>query len=310
MSLENRRSLVGPLILITLGIILLLNNLGITDWNLWDLIFRFWPVILIACGIEILFGRRSSIGPIIGIIVAVAIITGVLSIFPRPTTNSSLVSREISQPLNGATEAEIEIFSRVSQLNLSALPNAPTPLNDAKLITGAIKLWQNEYLDENYNVQNSLVQYSLKSKDGAPFPWNRNKSQFEPTWVLQINPSIPTALAVKTGIGKTVLDLTGTSVTRLEVKVGVGETQVTLPSTGDIEAEIKGGVGKSEVIIPKGMAARIEVSKGIGAVFVPERFSRRDHRLYQSDGFDTADHRIDLEVKGGVGEIRIIDNNL
>ncbi|RIK28496.1 MAG: cell wall-active antibiotics response protein, partial [Chloroflexi bacterium] len=62
---KNRSSLFGPILLIGLGILLLLSNLGVLTVNVWQMLFRFWPVILIAVGLDILFGRRSGIGAII-----------------------------------------------------------------------------------------------------------------------------------------------------------------------------------------------------------------------------------------------------
>jgi len=59
--MEQRRwrgSLVGPIILIGLGIVFLLNNLGLLSWSVWEVILRLWPILLIAIGLDILLGRR------------------------------------------------------------------------------------------------------------------------------------------------------------------------------------------------------------------------------------------------------------
>jgi hypothetical protein len=47
-------------ILIGLGVVFLLNNPGILNWSVWDVIFRLWPVLLIAAGLDILIGRRAD----------------------------------------------------------------------------------------------------------------------------------------------------------------------------------------------------------------------------------------------------------
>ena len=49
---KRRSSLIGPTILIGLGIVFLLNNMGILDWNVWEVIFRLWPVLIIAAGLS------------------------------------------------------------------------------------------------------------------------------------------------------------------------------------------------------------------------------------------------------------------
>lgn len=49
---------VGPIILIGLGVLLLFANFGLFRWYLFG---RFWPVILIAIGAWILFGRAKQV---------------------------------------------------------------------------------------------------------------------------------------------------------------------------------------------------------------------------------------------------------
>jgi hypothetical protein len=51
-----RRPLAGlvvPLVLTAVGIVLLLNTLGVLPWERWSEIGRFWPVLVIAVGLGI-----------------------------------------------------------------------------------------------------------------------------------------------------------------------------------------------------------------------------------------------------------------
>ena len=52
------RNLVGGFILLAIGTLLLLDNLGIADFG--EMIGTFWPIILIVIGISILLRRRPS----------------------------------------------------------------------------------------------------------------------------------------------------------------------------------------------------------------------------------------------------------
>ena len=47
----------GGLLVILVGLMLLLVNLGYMDMVVWNLLFRYWPVLLIAGGICILLPR-------------------------------------------------------------------------------------------------------------------------------------------------------------------------------------------------------------------------------------------------------------
>ena len=51
---------VGALILIALGVIFLLKNLGIADIRIFEVLSVWWPLILIAVGVSMLLKRRPE----------------------------------------------------------------------------------------------------------------------------------------------------------------------------------------------------------------------------------------------------------
>jgi len=76
---HHRPSLVGPLILIAVGILLLLNQAGRLPWTVWGTLWRFWPVILVLVGLEVLIGAgRSTAWYIVGLVIAVVVLGGVI----------------------------------------------------------------------------------------------------------------------------------------------------------------------------------------------------------------------------------------
>lgn len=52
--------ILGPLVLIAIGILFLLKNLGLTDLNIGRILSIWWPAILIVIGISLLFKRNSA----------------------------------------------------------------------------------------------------------------------------------------------------------------------------------------------------------------------------------------------------------
>lgn len=64
----------GAILLIAIGSLLLLNNFGIISWRVWDLLWRFWPVLIILLGLNLIFGKRAAgrfIVTLIGILLIV-----------------------------------------------------------------------------------------------------------------------------------------------------------------------------------------------------------------------------------------------
>jgi len=68
----------SALLLISLGIILLLNNFGVLPWGLWETLWKFWPIFLVVWGIETIFGH-GLIGGTISSAIGIAILLAVLA---------------------------------------------------------------------------------------------------------------------------------------------------------------------------------------------------------------------------------------
>ena len=68
------------LILIFLGIIFLLNNFNLLPLYTWENIWKFWPVILILWGLEVLLGK-SVVANLVIMVITVLIVFLLLSYF-------------------------------------------------------------------------------------------------------------------------------------------------------------------------------------------------------------------------------------
>ncbi|NLM97331.1 MAG: cell wall-active antibiotics response protein [Halanaerobiaceae bacterium] len=55
-----RSSFVWGILIVLIGLILLLNNIGITDFNIGDLFSTYWPLVFIILGLDILLEKNSK----------------------------------------------------------------------------------------------------------------------------------------------------------------------------------------------------------------------------------------------------------
>lgn len=298
---RRRGGFVGPLILITLGVIFLLSNLGLLSWNLWDLIWRLWPVLLIAIGLDILFGRRSALGSLVALVLAIALIGGVVwyaatqlpAVAGQPVTTERIVQERAD-----AASADVRISFGAGQLRVGALKDSPN------LVEGMVVTGPGERVLRDFRVDGSVARFTLQSEGVpvGPWPWGqRNQAR---TWSLDLSPSVTMTLDVSTGVGESVIDLSGLVVTDLHVSSGIGQTEVRLPSRGQVRAKISGGIGQLTITLPEGMAARIHATASLGGVSVPEGYTRQDD-YYVSANYATAQDRVDLDVSGGIGQVVI-----
>jgi len=129
--MERRPGYVGPLLLLSIGFILLFNNLGILPWNIWDSLWRYWSVILILFGIEIL-GRHaeSNLMYMIAIFLSVLLIIGTVFLawneYPEPVA--------IGKNLKGANLNNSQIEDKnLDFSNLDGADLSNSNLNGANL---------------------------------------------------------------------------------------------------------------------------------------------------------------------------------
>lgn len=295
---KSRTSLFGPIVLVGLGVLLLLSNFGILNFNLWELLFRFWPLFLVAAGLDLLLGRRTNGGALVALVILVGLIIGGMWLgYVQSNAFESVAGQTLRQSLEGASRAEIKIDSSISQMQITA--GAPS----GQLVEGAVALHNNEELKTDFSVAGGVATYLLKS-DSHSFILPSFGRREDGLWNLRLNAETPTALSISTGVGSAELDLTQLTLTDLEVSTGVGEVQITLPVRGVFAAAIEGGVGKIVVLVPDSLAAQITADAGIGSVTVEGDYIHRSDE-YISPNFDSAPHRVTLVIGGGVGPVTV-----
>ena len=140
----RRGGIVWPLILIGAGIMFLLNNAGVLNWNVWWSVRRLWPILLIAIGLDILIGRRSLLGSLLVAVVVLGIL-GAAILAPIPQANAAnLRTEQISQGLDGADEAAVKIDVGTATLAVKEGQEA------AGLVQGTLMLANGERLTEDF----------------------------------------------------------------------------------------------------------------------------------------------------------------
>ena len=296
---EKRRntSILGPVILIALGTILLLNTLGVLDWSVWWDILRLWPLLLIAIGVDLLIGRRSIWGGLVVALLVLGVLAGVVWQSQSGAPPSGMASQPIEQPLGGATQAEVSLAPAIGELRLEALREA------ANLVEGTVYLDKGEKIEENLTVQGNRATYTLKSGQVPWVPFTGQAGQR--LWDLGLSPGVPLTLKVNSGVGANNLDLSGLTLDELSVSTGVGRTVVTLPAEGGFSANISQGIGEVVVVVPEGLGVRIKANTALAARDMPDDFVSAGENVYTSPGYATAEQRVDLEAGIAIGKLTV-----
>jgi hypothetical protein len=294
----RRKGLVGPLLLIGLGIVFLLNSLGMLDWGVWWTLLRLWPVLLIALGIELLVGRRSAWGSLAAVALIVLVFVAALALSIARTPALSVAADEhIAQPLQGATEARVLIQADAGKLDLKAAAES------ASLIEGDISASGGPQISHSYRVEGKKGIYTLSADK-----WQDNlyvlRGDVQRSWDLALNPEIPIDLEAALAVGEADLDLSGLRLSALKVGTAVSHARIRLPVEGNLKATFAGAIGEIEIIVPKGMAVRVDSSVALGSTNAPSSYARNDH-IYTSPGYASAESKTDIKAALAIGRINI-----
>ncbi|MBF6612986.1 MAG: hypothetical protein IVW55_07635 [Chloroflexi bacterium] len=291
----------GPLLLIVAGVLFLLSNFGLLDANVWRQLWRLWPLLLVAVGLEILLGRRN---PALSLLIILLVLGGGVAFV---YANGGFQARAnlttipvVKAPLNGVESAVVNLELGVIEVNVDSSNSDPTVL-----ATGTLQYYEDRGQPaQEFNSSGRMGTLSLRqNQQGGGFPFLGSGQS--PRWDLHVNPSVPLDLRVSTGSGKSELDLSGLKLRSIDVNGGVGETVITFPSgTGITTAKANGGVGNLSLLIPEDVEARITVNKGLGSFSIDERFQQTGD-IYQTSGYISATNKLDLNLNLGVGSVEV-----
>ena len=287
----HHRGLVWPILVVTAGVLLLLSNLGMLSLDLWELMLRGWPLILIAIGIDLLIGRRSVWGSIVAAVLILAVLRLGLGLYSGRIEGPP--SHTIEKSLGEASSASLQIDAPVADLSLR--PGAAEGL----LVEGGIRLLSGGRIDEQFRISQGKATLQLKEVFPTPYIFGRT-----PDWDLQLGAGAPLEVSIDSGVGRAVVDLRGLQLDTLNVDLGVGQVSVWLPGEGEMSVDIGMGVGQTIIRVPRGLGVRVSTDRGLVGLDIPGDFSGSEAG-YTSPGYSSAADRVEITVSQGIGMISI-----
>lgn len=301
-----------PLVLIGAGVLLLLSNLGYLPWQSWNALWRLWPILLIALGIDVLIGRRSMIGAIISALLIVTLIGGTVALVLFAHNIPALSN--LNQPVEWHTKHIEHPLSDIEQASItidwSSAPGYLSALRDSRnLIEGNIT-YRGELIFDVVT-RGDRIDVELDTQFSGPwFGSIELMGQRENRWDVMLSPDVPLDLTLDPGSGSCDFDLSDLQISVLFLDVGSGSVDLSLPSDSTFNGHIDGGSGSLDIVLPESVGARVDLDSGSGSFHPDERFQlvsgeRDDDGVWETDNFDTADHVIELSIDQGSGSISI-----
>ncbi|MBV9354542.1 MAG: hypothetical protein JO023_03335 [Chloroflexi bacterium] len=305
---RRRGGTIIPLVLILIGVLLLLQNLGLVSADIWSAIGRLWPLLLVLIGLEVLLGRHLGGQRILGIMLLAFAGAGIWAAVTAGSSTGETDTRTLDRSLDGATSANVLVNFGAGQLKLGSLSSSdPTQLASLTLRGPA-----NVEPTTRYEVQNGIgqLQYGVTGRSGlaaAAFPMFDGRQSPPAELGIALSPNIPLTVSVRTGAADAQLDFSQLRATDLNVSVGASAAHVTLPANaGTTTAHVQGGLTALTIVVPAGVGAQVHYRGGLNALDMDRtRFSAVGNGEYRSADYDSASNRVDLYVDSGLASVTI-----
>jgi hypothetical protein len=319
MSSARRGTVIGAVWLIGLGLVLLVRSVANLSWTeVWPLfvilvgvasfistaltwrpsvagLWRFtWPVIWVAVGVILFLNATGNLDADLGVLFGeywpwLAVGLGIWFLIGSVVPGGPGLVESLAVPLAGAPAADVRIKFGAGDLATRAA--APGTLVDGEFIGG---VRHNQFGAGSVELEQDLT-YGL--------PWLDRESR----WNVGLTGEVPLDLKVETGASRARLDLLDVRLRNLDLSCGAADTRVRLPrAAGATAVKAQSGAASLVLEVPTGVAARINIRMAIGSSQVDESRFPRTALGYESPDYATAPNRIDMDIQGGVGSVRVV----
>jgi hypothetical protein len=306
----RRASLVFPIVLITVGAIVLYSNWR-PSFDPWPILWTYWPLILIFVGAGKIWdswqrrqnpdtrtggsGMGASLGAIAFVVVLVALLWH---------------GRRFNHWPSGTVYAMQHQSHTVDRLNAKSVrATLDMGAGELNLSGGSSHLLESDF-DYRSSSGAPIVDYTVSGTTGdLRISQEDTDSHIRTTtdnhWTLHFANDIPLEIKIDMGAGRGNLRLRDIDVTRLNLDMGAGQVDVDLTGDrkSDLTADIEGGVGEANIRLPKNVGVIVNASGGLGTISA--HGLKHDGDEYTNDLYGKSPVTIHLKVAGGVGTITL-----
>ena len=283
-----------PLWVILVGVATAISTLSTWRPSLPGIWAFTWPVAWIVAGVVLLMSTTGQLGQGPAELISTywpwaALILGVWFLIGAFLPWGQGATEALALPLDGGSRADVRIRFGAGELITHVA--APGQLVDGVFEGGVL-----------YRLSGpGRVELSQDTTYGLP--WLDRRSH----WDVGLPGEVPLDLRVEAGASRVTLDLYDLRVANLQLQAGASETRVRLPhSAGVTNVKAETGAASLTIEVPAGVAAKIRTRMAIGSSHIDEVRFPRVGDLYQSNDYATASNRVDMDIQGGVGSVRVI----
>lgn len=289
------------------GVLLLLTNYGLVDWAVWQDIWRFWPVLLVLWGLQLLIGK-----PVLNIgLILLLLLIGSALFFFYPGTYTI---REIK---NLSIE---DIDLSVKQMEYRR--ELPAGLNNAALKikygAGSLSLQENRgdllegrlsYVKSRphlaYEVAGDRAEFEVEQGFNAAV-FNFKDEGFAPGWFFGLSPEVNWDLDLDIGASNTDLNLSNVKVGTLDLDAGAAKIELILGDHGlNTTVDIDAGASSIKLNVPETAAVRIKLNSALTSSNLEEAGLVKTGDYYITPDPSASATKIDITIDAGASKVHL-----
>lgn len=291
-------------ILLSVGIVLLLNNLDYVDWSVWVSILSLWPVLLIAIGIEKIFAKTSmSFLAYLSPILLLLAILGPAYYYYQQTDRGTYQGKTFhweKQMVPAVKRGYAAFDFKVGKMKTVAVQD--------KLIQAELDYSRREPLClYNYSERDSLVKIELKDRDHLWRGWFNPRSNNRHEWNVFLSDKIPWDLQIENSVMNGNLDFSGIILENLSVNLDVSSLKIKLGNKArNLKVKIDSDVSRLELLLPRDAGLNIETRSSLSSTDFQDISVNHEKKRYWTSNFDSAPSKIEISLHGDISSLKII----
>ena len=297
----RNRGLLFPLLLIAIGAIVLLANVGVISSDALVRLGDLWPLLLVILGLQLILNHTlpRQQATLIGLgATAVIVIAAVAYATLAPATNFGTRQANVSDRLGGLTAATLDLGYSGATVDIHAGTNLGDSLYQAHV----------EYpgSDDPPTISLDRESGTLAIGDRSGFSPLRLFGAARRHVVITLTDRIPWTIKISGGTANGHLDLRRLQLAKVEISGGASRMDAQLPSPrGTAVIDISGGVSNLTLRAPADAQWRVAVSGGASGMRINGSFygAIGGDFQQQSPGYAAASDRFDIEISGGASHV-------
>lgn len=283
------RNIVVPALLIAIGVLALLVNVGAIPTDRLYRLADLWPALLIVLGLVLLINRARFPTNVeiaaVAVVVLVAVAGAGAYVALGPAVSTATQHMTVSAPLAGLKEVTLEVDVGASRLHVQGSDSMVSDLFQAQIAYTGPK--------PSVTLDRSNGRLVVSQNNQLGYFGRRSLEMY-----VQLNSAPRWRFAIHSGASTDVYDVANIDVASMEVDTGASTEDISLPHpSGTVPIRVNGGALTVMLHRPAGVDASVKVSGGA----VSLNFDGQTSSAVGSVGHSSGDGPdiLDVAVNGG-----------